>query len=243
MITKAKQPSEPKETATSVGEIIAKKKTKTHKLALNCPKCNRFYKIPESLAKHVSKCDGKLGGGMPKGHTTEKTRELKLIKAEMMNRIAGKANELIAAQMRMAMGTHRLFMRELVDMGQLKRGNAPKGNERKTWKVSRVLDDAEFMIYLSLEHDEHGNAKDPDTGIEYFYQVSGEGNYAALANLLDRAFGKPKENIEVGEDPDAPIGKHGTGSTTALREAFVDLVKSQIKTNGKGVKSGKNQGL
>lgn len=238
MITKteAEQPDMDKNPPKHIGEVIAKKRTKSQKHALNCPKCNRYYKKLESMNKHIETCDGKLGGGMPKGHVTEKTKELKLIKSEMMDRIASKANELISAQMRMAMGTHRLFMRELVEMGQLKRGKAPRGNEQKTWKVSRVINDAEFMIYLSLEHDEHGNAKDADTGIEYFYQVTGEGNHAALANLLDRAFGKPKENIELGEDPDAPLTPI-EGGTAALRQqvraVLLEATKAPTKTKGK----------
>lgn len=235
MITKAKQPKPADKPMDSVGDVIAEKK-KTIKQFINCPKCNRAYKIQSSLDAHMAKCTGVNGAGRPEGSENEKTKELRLVKAEMQNRIAAKANMLIAAQMRMAMGTHRLYMRELVPMGKLKRGNADSGNEQHTYKVSRVVDDADFMIYLSLEHDEHGSAKDESTGVEYFYMLTSEGNHAALANLLDRAFGKPKENIEVGEDPDAPVGRHGTGNTAALREAFVELVKAQVKSSKDGGK-------
>ena len=233
-ITK-KQPnkaSTPETPATPVSEVIAEKKRKLARSlnkVINCSKCNRAFKKLDSLAKHEKSCDGKLRGGRPRGVENQKTKELKAIKSEMQNRIASKVNTLIAAQLRMAIGTHRLYMRELVNVGQLKRGKAAKGNELKTWKVSRVHDDADFMIYLSLDHDAQGNAKDTDTGIEYFYQVTGEGNHAALANLLDRAFGKPKENVELGEDPDAPLPIHGTGTTSELRKAMIEMVRAQVK--------------
>lgn len=238
----ANKATTPDDTATPVGKIIKNKVVKLEKQTTfeNCPKCNRAYKKQDTLDIHVKTCQGKLqgtdgnggarpGGGRPKGSENEKTKELKAIKSEMQNRIASKVNTLIAAQLRMAIGTHRLYMRELVNVGQLKRGKAAKGNELKTWKVSRVHDDADFMIYLSLDHDAQGNAKDTDTGIEYFYQVTGEGNHAALANLLDRAFGKPKENVELGEDPDAPLPIHGTGTTSELRKAMIEMVRAQVK--------------
>lgn len=227
----------PDKSPVAVGEVIKGKKkelTKSHNGVINCPKCNRAFKKLDSMNKHIEGCDGKLGGGMPKGKQTQKTKDLRAQRELMQATIASRTNELLAAQFRQAIGGSKLYMREKVPMGKLKRGNAERGNEQWTFKVSRVLDDSEFMIYLSLPHDEHGNAKDPSTGVEYFYQADYKGgNYLALANLLDRAFGKPKENIELGEDPDAPLPKHGTGTTIELRKAMISMVKQQIKDGSK----------
>ena len=239
MIDKKKQPNKattPDDTAVPVGKIIkAKKKklTKTQNNVINCPKCNRAFKKQKSLDTHLEKCDGKIGGGMPTGHQTEKTKQLKLQKEMMMQTIANRTNELLTAQFRMALGQARLYMREKVPMGKLKRGDAPQGNEQYTYKVTKVQNESDFMIYLSLPHDSYGRAKDKTTGVEYYYMESKGGNYMALTNLLDRAFGKPKENIEVGEDPDAPLPVHGTGTTTELRKAMIAMVKQQIKDGAK----------
>ena len=226
--------------ATPVGEII---KSKNDKLVnkpkiLNCPKCNRAYKKQDSLDRHLKDCRGGGGGaggwqgagGRPKGSENEKTKELKAIKAAMQMQIAGKVNELVTAQYRMAVGTGRLFVRtkETVEVG---RGKNKEKRERI--QVRQVLNDDEFMIYLSLTHDQYGRAKDKDNGDEYFYMVAKEGNPVALSNMLDRAFGKPKESMELGEDPDAPIPIHGTGTTTQLRKAMIAMVKQQIKDGGK----------
>jgi hypothetical protein len=232
----ANKATTPDDTATPVGEIIKSKKkklTKSQNSVINCSKCNRAFKSLINVTEHEKKCNGKIGGGMPKGAQTQKTKELRIQKEAMQQMIASRTNELIAAQFRQALGQARLFMRVKVPMGKLRRGHADSGNEQWTFKVTRVTDEADFMIYLSLPHNQYGGAKDKTTGVEYFYMESKGGNYLALSNLLDRAYGKPKENVELGEDPDAPLPKHGTGTTTELRKAMIAMVKQQIKDGGK----------
>lgn len=241
MITKATQPSEPQKPMDSVGKVLAKKKKKTAKAQkdwLHCSKCNKAYKSPDKLEKHQASCDGKHKGGMPAGYITPEKRQLIDMKKEMQQVIANRAPELIAAQFSMAMGNQKLYCRhKVIDEREKKDGTIEK---KITYDVREITNQADFLIYLSLPHDERGRALDKDNGDEYFYGVMREGNQRALENLLDRAFGKPKESVELSDDPDAPVGKHGTGTTTALREAFVELVKSQIKSNSKGAKSGKS---
>lgn len=237
--TTAKEASTPETSATPIAEIIKNKNGKSvnKPKILNCPKCNRAYKKQDSLDKHINQCDGRGGGaggwqgkgGRPKGSENEKTKELKAIKSQVQMQIAGKANQLVAAQFRMAVGTGRLFVRREVITEV---GKGDKAKQVKRIEVKQVLDDSDFYIYLGLEHDENGRATDKDTGDEYYYMVAREGNPVALANMLDRAFGKPKESMDLGNDPDAPLPTHGTGTTTELRKAFVALVKQQIKDGG-----------
>lgn len=235
----AKSRTTPEKPATQAGVIAAAKveKLKNNSTYQNCPKCNRAYKKADTLAKHVKTCQGKQqgtdgnggareGAGRPKGSESEKTKELKAIKQGMQMQIAGKVNELVTAQYRMAVGTGRLFVRRKEEY-EVGRGKNKTKQERIS--VHQVLNDDDFMIYLSLKHDEYGRAKDKDTGDEYFYMVAKEGNPVALANMLDRAFGKPKESMDLGNDPDAPLPKHGTGTTAELNKAFMALVKQQIK--------------
>jgi uncharacterized C2H2 Zn-finger protein len=225
--------------ATPVGAIADAKidKLKNDSKYKNCKRCNRAFKKAETLAKHVETCQGKLqgtdgnggareGAGRPAGSESAKTKELKAQKAAMQALIASKTNQLLTAQFRMAMGTGRLYVRHVE---QVERGRGKNKFMDERIDVRPVLDDDEFMIYLSLSHDEYGRATDPATDDEYYYMPAKEGNYLALSNLLDRAYGKPKENVELGEDPDAPLPVHGTGTTTALRTALIAMVKQQIK--------------
>lgn len=234
----AKSRTTPDKPATQAGEIAAAHIDKLKKQSIiNCSKCNRAYKKPESLAKHEAECTGtsekggaREGAGRPKGSENEKTKELKAIKQGMQMQIAGKVNQLVTAQFRMAVGTGRLFQRY---EREVTFGRGKNQKTEKRFEVRQVLDDADFMIYLSLSHDENGRAKDESTGTEYFYMVAREGNPVALANMLDRAFGKPKESLDLSEDPDAPLPKHGTGTTAELNKAFMALVKQQIKEGKK----------
>lgn len=227
----------PDNSPTQVGEIIKDKTEKLKKQSdfINCPKCNRAYKKQDSLDKHLKSCKGtepgdnggaRPGAGRKPGGENDKTKELRLIKGQMQMQIAGKVNQLVAAQFRMAVGTGRLFQRY---EREVTFGRGKNQKTEKRFEVRQVLDDADFMIYLSLPHDENGRAKDESTGTEYFYMVASEGNPVALANMLDRAFGKPKESLDLSEDPDAPLPKHGTGTTAELNKAFMALVKQQIK--------------
>lgn len=236
----ANKASTPDDTATPVSEIIKNKteKQKNKSVFINCPKCNRAYKKQDTLDFHVKDCRGgkgdnggaREGAGRKPGGENEKTKELKAIKQGMQMRIAGKVNQLVTAQFRMAVGTGRLYVRH-VEQVQRGRGKNKWMDERID--VKKVEHDDDFVTYLNLSHDEYGRATDPETGDEYYYMPAKEGNPIALANMLDRAFGKPKESMEVGEDPDAPLPIHGTGTTTELRKAMIAMVKQQIKDGGK----------
>lgn len=232
MITKAPQPSEPQEPMENIGSVVAEKKKQIEKAKnnqfLNCPKCNRAYKKQDSLDAHVAKCKGgkgknggaRKGSGRKPGVVSEQKMVLNEQKKLMQERIAKNVDKLLNAQMNLALGQTMLFVKitERDGKGKVKRVY----HERITSEdaIKEYLDDPD-----ALNDDEH-----------YYYITTRPGNNQAIANLLDRAFGKPKENIEMSEDPDAPVGKHGTGTTTALREAFVELVKSQIKSSSKGAK-------
>lgn len=216
MITKAKQPNESEKPTPSVGDVLAKKKIKNNSF-LHCPKCNRAYKLKDKLATHIETCKGKSTAGRKPGVVSEQKLILNEAKKKLQERIAKHADQLFNAQFNLAIGQTMLFVKVTE--------RDSKGKPLCSY-IERVENPETIKEYLDDE-----NALNDD---EHFYYITTRpANNQALANLLDRAFGKPKENVELSEDPDAPVGTHGTGSTTALREAFVELVKSQIKKGGK----------
>ncbi len=217
MTTKKTTATEADVTATPIAEVIkSKPATKTNKAEknwLNCPKCNKAYRDPVKLAKHEPNCDGKSIGGRKPGVMSEKKLTLKLQKEALQKRIAAHADQLFNAQFNLAVGQTMLFVqiKERDSKGKVIRVYHERVESQET--IKDYLDDEEAMN----DH-EH-----------YYYITTRPANNQALTSLLDRAFGKPKENIELGEDPDAPLPVHGTGTTTELRKAMIAMVKQQIK--------------
>lgn len=221
----ANKASTPDDTATPVSEIIKNKNEKLkNNQKLNCSKCNRAYKKQDSLDVHLATCKGKggaggynPGSGRKPGKVSEEKLALKLQKEALQQRIAAHANQLFNAQFNLAIGQTMLFVqiKERDSKGKVIRVYHERVESQET--IKDYLDDEDAM-----NDDEH-----------YYYITTRPANNQALSNLLDRAFGKPKENIEVGEDPDAPLPVHGTGTTTELRKAMIAMVKKQIKDGGK----------
>lgn len=231
----------------SLADALAAKKKSVDKLKNNqimtCSKCGRAFKNRGGLATHEKSCKGEVtkggareGAGRPQGALSPTNLELKMARDHMQKMIASKTNTLLTAQLRMALGSSSLWMRwqEEVRIGQLKRGNADSGNEKveKVWRSKKVTEDADYMIYLSLDHSPDGRAKDKDNGVEYYYMVESKGDHQAIVNLLDRAFGKPKESLELDTPPPEPLGEAGTGTTVVLRQRFVEMVKETIISKG-----------
>lgn len=214
---KATTPDKP---ITPVSEIIkakAKTITKSQKKWLNCAKCNKAYRNPEKKAVHEATCTGKHDGGRKPGVVSEQKMILNTQKKLMQERIAKNVDKLLNAQMNLALGQTMLFVKvtERDSKGKPIRVYHERVESQET--IKEYLDDPEAL----------------NTDENYYYITTRPASNQAIANLLDRAFGKPKENIELGEDPDAPLPKHGTGTTIELRKAMIAMVKQQIKDGSK----------
>ena len=213
----ANEANTPDESMTPIKDVIKAKlkhkTTKPQKVWLNCTSCNKAYRDPVKLEKHEQTCDGKHPGGMPKGRVNERTKTLNEQKKALQERIAAHADQLFNAQFNLAVGQTMLFVqiKERDSKGKVIRVYHERVESQET--IKEYLDDEN-----AINDDEH-----------YYYITTKPANNQALTNLLDRAFGKPKENIELGEDPDAPLPVHGTGTTTELRKAMIAMVKQQLK--------------
>jgi len=236
-MSKAKQPKTPTEDEvkpmTPVKDVIEEKSGKLEKLKAGavgyiCPVCNKELKTKKGHAGHVAKCkpgkpvingskkgDNKGGGRQPDPIKLE----LKEQKKAMQELIASKVNMLLATQLQMAVGTRHLYKRfeEEINVGK---------HKKKVMRSERVTDEADFLLFVASTQDGQ-TAKIDD--VEYYFIEASNGNHQALMNLLDRGFGKPKENIELGEDPDAPVGQAGTGTTDEMLSKFSSMFREHIR--------------
>ena len=226
--TSNKSTATPDTPATPIADIIKAKPAKViekkkNNQKLNCSKCNRAFKKTDSLAAHEATCKGKPGAGGARegsgrkpGKVSEEKMILRIQKELLQKRIASHADQLFNAQFNLAVGQTMLFVKVTERDGKGKPLRTYHERVESQETIKEYLDDEEAM-----NDDEH-----------YYYITTRPANNQALTSLLDRAFGKPKENIELGEDPDAPLPKHGTGTTTELRKAMIMMVKQQIKDGG-----------
>lgn len=158
----------------------------------------------EKLEKNSSSEHGgaREGAGRRKGKVSE-TRKYQLAKFnEIKGRIARAANGIVNAQLGMARGTSYLFHTKWTTD---KSGKLVKSTER-------VTDPDVIKQYLEGEFD--------DLQDEFYYITTKAPNNFALDSLLNRAFGKPKETVEVHDkSPRRQIivnvvdPRNGTGST------------------------------
>jgi hypothetical protein len=115
-------------------------------------------------------------GGRPKGRKNTATLEKEAVLNAIKQRIFQKADQLIGAQFSIAEGCSYLF----------KVIYYKEGKEKKSKHVL-VKDPEEIRQYLDGELDED----------KYYFITTDRPDNKAIANLLDRGSGEPKESVEL----------------------------------------------
>ncbi len=127
------------------------------------------------------------GAGRPKGKMNARSIEKMAVKKEFEDRVAHQAHALFNAQVTLALGEQYLFVRYQV--------STPKG---KRWSKFERVTDPEIMIqYLDGDFKE---SKD-----QYFMITAAKPDAHAIDSLLDRAFGKAPQNLNIKDDRPDPI--------------------------------------
>lgn len=125
------------------------------------------------------------GAGMPKGHVTKRVKERQIVKKAFLDRVAKHADELFNAQYSLAIG-------ERVLMVQITEG---EGKNRR--RYHEIVDNKE-IIKQFLDHEEGINgAESLDDDKHYYYLTTRPANNLAIDSMLNRAFGKAPEKIEL----------------------------------------------
>lgn len=124
------------------------------------------------------------GAGRPKGKLSPKTIEKLAVKKAFEDRVAKNANSLFNAQITVAHGAQYLFKRYKVGKG---------------WsKFERVTDPEEMAEYLDGDF-----AEDKDR--VYYMLTAEKPDVRAIDSLLDRAFGRAPQNLNIKDDRPDPI--------------------------------------
>jgi len=140
-------------------------------------------------------------GGRPKGKKAQKTIEREEALKQFRERIVRVTGKLQNAQLSLAYGQQFLYVIT----------THIEGKKRVKDKPKLVTDPDVIRRYLNGEYD--------DSDDEFYYITTKEPDNKALDSLLDRTYGKAKENLNV---------KHSGLSLRELYEA------SQRRKNGSG---------
>lgn len=137
---------------------------------------------PESTVRRIDGRGGyREGAGKPKGAYSEKTRTL----IEVKNRIAQKADDIINAELIEALGAFIVL----------------SFNET-TLEFEKVTDPDEIKAFIN----EHKGSNGQLNGKSYIISTQ-QGNYKSRQYLLDRAFGRPGQTVEVKSMPDEEMSR------------------------------------
>lgn len=121
------------------------------------------------------------GAGRPKGKPTKATLEKQKVLEAFNQRVMAKADALFNAQLMLAVGSMKVFRIDEVE---------GEGGKTKREHV-HVTDPDEIKALL----DEHDGISGTVDGVYYYFTDIAPDNKSIEA-MMNRAFGKPKENYE-----------------------------------------------
>lgn len=156
--------------------------------------------IKESIEKQkdnsaYSKNGGaRPGAGRPKGGENKATKEKRIVKEEMKQRIMRSKDSLLNSQMNLAQGVQMLFKSKKLTIED-KEGNVI---EIRKEKPILVENQEEIESYLAGEYDD-------DKDNYYFITIEKPDN-KAIDSMFDRAFDKARQNVGLdGGEEGKPI--------------------------------------
>ncbi len=126
------------------------------------------------------------GAGRPRGSMNARSIERMQAKRHIIGRIISNADKIFNAQLDKAIG-EKFLMVKITERGS--RGGVIR-------EYHEIVDDPQTIIeYLDGELEGGTSIGDAD---HYYYMTTKPADNLAAANLLDRAFGKPTEKVELG---------------------------------------------
>lgn len=126
------------------------------------------------------------GAGRPRGSVNQSTLERMAMKRRFVERTLAHTDDLFNAQLNKAIGETSLFVKitERDSKGKVKRVYHELVTNKET-----------IIEYLDGELEGGDSISDDDN---YYYLSTKPADNMAIANMLDRAYGKPTEKVELG---------------------------------------------
>ena len=144
---------------------------------------NKQTDEPENIGSIIKDGRGGIrpGAGRPKGSMDEDTKLRRQSEREYKQRVSGMTDQLLNAQLTLAMGEVSLFKKEI------------KGNKTITSLINNI---ETVKAYLNGDLESEDN--------EYYYIATKPPDGRAIDSVLDRTYGKARQSVDITSD-DEPI--------------------------------------
>ena len=143
------------------------------------------------MAGKISAENGKKGG-RPLGKRNKKTIEKELEVEYLLRRVAAAKEAIVNAQILIATGTSYLYKIEKTKI------IGPKGGiSYRPERPKLVTNQLEIEDYLAGLIEEGDKDDQNDPAATYYYITTEKPENEAIKNLFDRAWGKPKESLDI----------------------------------------------
>jgi len=158
-------------------------KTNLTLLFFNMKKEKKKKKVDETSKNNSSWGGPRKGAGRPEGQENEATKDKRIVQEEIKQRVLRSSDSLITSQMTLAKGIQMLY-------------RIDEDDEGKKSKPILIESQEEIESYLAGEYE--GTS-------DYYFITTERPDNKALDSLLDRTFGKARQNIGIdgGEDGSA----------------------------------------
>lgn len=154
------------------------------------------------------------GVGRPKGSMNKSTRERMIAKRRFVNRVIRSSDKLFNAQLDKAIG-EKYLMVKITE-------RTPRGAVRREYH--EIVDDPKVILeYLDGELDNGTPIGDAD---HWYYMTTKPADNLAIANMLDRAYGKPTEKVELGGTDESDLSELSQEELDARIARYLQLRRS-----------------
>jgi len=139
----------------------------------------------ETLKKQSNWGGKRKGAGMPKGMKTKKTMEKIEAETYFRQRVLDSIEKIVDSQMNLARGCQYLFKIKKIYVEKEDKYVVPKGA-----KPEIVKSQTEIASFLAGEFDDRDEC-------DYYFMTTEKPDNKALDSLVDRVFGKARQNISI----------------------------------------------
>ena len=169
--------------------------------------------------KTKPRAKGKKRGNKPgnngrRGYRAPKTLERLVSKKLMVQRIVQATDSILNAQLNKARGETFLMVR----------GHTGKGRDRKAF--TEIVTSLELIKEYVIDDGATLNSKSDD----YYYYISRKpADNLSMQNLLDRAYGRPTEKVELGERDDGDLEELSDEELQNSIDAYLERRRAKAK--------------